>query len=77
MIKKSFEWSYVIALVKFIKTEIFFNDTHRVKLCLTQYNTRIQWYRNLAACDPFHMFIQSVKFYIFRYHIWKSTDVWK
>ena len=35
-------------------------------------------YKNgcLAASDLFHMFIQSLKFYTFHYHILKSTDAY-
>ena len=34
-------------------------------------------YKNgcLAASDPFHMFIQLIKFYAFHYHLLKNTDV--
>ena len=31
--------------------------------------------RSFAASDLFHMLTQSIKFYIFHYHILKSTDV--
>ena len=33
-----------------------FNDTHREKLCFTQFNTRIYLNRSLAASDLLHMF---------------------
>ena len=48
------------------------NDTNREKLC-TQLSTRIAVWLLLT----FHMFLQSVKFYTFYYHVLKSTDVWK
>ena len=41
------------------------------KKCFTQFSTR------MAASDLFHMFKQSIKFYTFYYHVFKSTDVWK
>ena len=40
-----------------------FNDTHREKLCFTQFSTRIYWNRGLAVSDLFRVFTQSVKFY--------------
>ena len=40
-----------------------FNDTHREKLCFTQFGTRIYQNRSLAASDLFHIFIQSFKLY--------------
>ena len=42
------------------------NDTHREKQCFTQLSTR------MAASDLFDMFTQSVKFYIFHYHVFKE-----
>ena len=45
------------------------DDTHREKLCFTQFSTRV------AASDFYRMFTQSAKFYLFYYHVLKSTDV--
>ena len=45
---------------------IFFNDTHREKLCFTQFSRRIYLFR---------MFTQSIKFYTSHCHILKGTDV--
>ena len=45
-----------------------FNDTHREKLCFTQFRTRISW-RRLAAAVLVHMFTPSVKFYIVTHQI--------
>ena len=36
------------------------NDTHRKKLCFTQFNEMIYWNRTLAVSDFFHAFIQSI-----------------
>ena len=41
------------------------NDTHREKLCFTQFNTRIYLNKSLAV----HFFEQSIKFYTFHYRI--------
>ena len=51
------------------------NDTHRVNSVIP-YNGSIQ-YKNscLADSDLSNVFIQSIKFYKFRYHILRSTDV--
>ena len=54
-----------------------FNDSHRKKLCFTQFSIRIYWNRSLADSDLFHMFTYLIKSYTFHYHILKSTDVWK
>ena len=37
----------------------------------------IYWKRTLAASDLFHMFIWSIKFYAFLFHILKNANVWK
>ena len=42
------------------------NDTHREKLCFTQFSIRNIW---LAASELFRMFTQSVKFYTFHYNV--------
>ena len=42
------------------------NDTHREKMCFTQFSTKNGC---LAASDLFNMFTQSVKFYTFHYHV--------
>ena len=49
------------------------NVTHRKKLFYSIQDKN----GCLAASDPFHMFIQSIKFYTFHYHMLKITDVWK
>ena len=41
------------------------NETHREKLCLIQFRTRIFWNKSLVAADLFHMLTQSIKFYTF------------
>ena len=41
-----------------------FNDTHRERLVFHSIQHRSGW---LAASDLFHMFRQSIKFYIFHY----------
>ena len=53
-----------------------FNDTHKEKLCFTQFSKKIYWKISLAASDLFRMFTQSVKFYTFHCHSVKTTDVW-
>ena len=47
------------------------NVTHRKKLFYSIQDKN----GCLAASDPFHMFIQSIKFYTFHYHMLKITDV--
>ena len=43
------------------------NDTHREKLCFTQFITRMAAWLLL-----FHMFTQSIKFYTFRHYVLKK-----
>ena len=40
---------------------ITLNDTHREKLVLYDFSTKIYWETRLAASDVFHMFTQSIK----------------
>ena len=47
---------------------VCFNDTHREKLCFTQFSIRNGW---LAASDLFRIFTQSIKIYTFHYHVLK------
>ena len=47
----------------------WFNDTHADKLHFTQFITTV------AASDLFHMFTQSIKFYMIYYHVLKSADL--
>ena len=42
------------------------NDTHREKLCFTQFSKKNGW---LAASDLFHVFTLSIKFYTFHYDV--------
>ena len=49
-------------------SDCFLNDTHREKLCFTQFSIRNGW---LAASDLFRIFTQSIKFYTFHYHVLK------
>ena len=37
-------------------------------LCFTEFSTKIHWNTVLAASDVFHMFTQSIKFFLF--HLW-------
>ena len=50
------------------------NDTHREKLCFTQFSTRNGC---LAASDLIQMFTQSIKFYTFHCHVLKVTSATK
>ena len=45
------------------KTILLMNDTHREKLVLIEFNTKIHWNSRLAASEVFHMFTQSIKFF--------------
>ena len=53
-----FHCDITFALVNVLK---LLNDTHRKKLCFTQFST------GMAASDVFHVFTQSIKFYTFRH----------
>ena len=50
---------------------IMFNDTHREKLCFTQFSTTMAAWLLLTLL----LLIQLIKFYTFYYHVLKSTDV--
>ena len=56
-------------ITKNIKRKIIegLNNTHRKKLCSTQFSTKIYSNRTLAASGLFPMFTQWIKFYTFHY----------
>ena len=47
------------------------SDTHRKSYVL--FNSMQEWLLDYFL--PFHMFTQSIKFYIFHYHVLKNADV--
>ena len=56
-----------------VSRESCFNDTHRERLCFTQFSKRNIW---LAFSDLFCMFTQSIKFYtyVLRVQMFKKCD---
>ena len=54
---------------------LFNYDPHKEKFCFIQFSAKIYWNRSLAASasELFHIFIESIKFYTFLCHVWKST----
>ena len=67
------EIDLLLTVLSNFEREVALDDTHREKLCFTQFSTR---HGCLAASHLFHMFTHSNKFYTFHYHVLR-VHVWK